>query len=167
MMLNTQIKLDLITYVEMLKMIERQKRFGLCVAGSKRLVKANAKHLEGYKTSSRIILMYWDANIAYGWAMSEPLPGSCSDLTIYNMTVISKKKTSKDKSKMLKFWSWYIFSWTFEVDIEFLEHLHDKFQKYPPSPESLTPTIEWFSGYQQEITWNHRRITQWVILWFR
>ena len=70
MMLNTQIKLDLITYVEMLKMIERQKRFGLCVAGSKRLVKANAKHLEGYKTSSRIILMYWDANIAYGWAMS-------------------------------------------------------------------------------------------------
>ena len=49
MLLQTKIKLDLITDLEMLAHIERQKRGGLCSAGSKRHVKkANNKYLQDY-----------------------------------------------------------------------------------------------------------------------
>ena len=41
MLLKTGIELDLITDLEMLKMVERAKRGGLCFVGSKRMVKAN------------------------------------------------------------------------------------------------------------------------------
>ena len=45
MLLQTKVKLDLITAVEMLSMIERQKRGGLCVVGSKRHDTANNKYI--------------------------------------------------------------------------------------------------------------------------
>ena len=37
-----------------------------------------------------------------------------------------------------------------EVDLEFPQHLHDKFEEFPPCPESLTPNMDWFSDYLKE-----------------
>ena len=75
MLLKTGIELDLITDLEMLKMVERAKRGGLCFVGSKRMVKANNKYLQDYNPNEdSTFIMYWDANNLYGWAMSQSLP---------------------------------------------------------------------------------------------
>ena len=75
MLLKTNIKLELVTDIEVLKMYENMKRGGLCFVGSKRHVKANNKYLENYddKQDSTYI-MYWDANNLYGFAMCQYLP---------------------------------------------------------------------------------------------
>ena len=48
MLLQTKVKFDLINDVDVLSMMERQKRGGLCFVGSKRYVKANNKYLPAY-----------------------------------------------------------------------------------------------------------------------
>ena len=63
MILKTDIELDLITYIEMLQMVERQRRGGLCYVGSKRHVKANNKYLDDFKPEEYSnYIMYWDDN---------------------------------------------------------------------------------------------------------
>ncbi|MFM7985283.1 MAG: hypothetical protein ACKPKO_38790 [Candidatus Fonsibacter sp.] len=75
---KTDIELDLITDIEMLQMVERQKRGGLSYVGSKRHVKANNKYVDDFKPEEDSnYIMYWDANNLYGWAMSEYLPYGC------------------------------------------------------------------------------------------
>ena len=46
MLLMTNIELDLITDLEMLEMIEKMKRGGLCFVGSQRHVEANNHYLD-------------------------------------------------------------------------------------------------------------------------
>ena len=75
MILKTDIELDLITYIEMLQMVERQRRGGLCYVGSKRHVKANNKYLDDFKPEEYSnYIMYWDAETRYGWPMTQSLP---------------------------------------------------------------------------------------------
>ena len=75
MLLKTEIELDLIMDLEMLEMIEKMKRGGLCFVGSKRHVKANNHYLEDFdETKPENYLMYWDANNLYGHAMRQVLP---------------------------------------------------------------------------------------------
>ena len=75
MLLMTNIKLELITDIEVLKMYEHMKRGGLCLVGSKRHVNANNKYLENYDdTQDSTYIMYWDANNLYGFAMCQYLP---------------------------------------------------------------------------------------------
>jgi hypothetical protein len=63
MLLKTGIQLELITDLEILDMIERHKRGGLCFVGSKRYVEANNKYLDNYdKSKPSNFIMYWDAN---------------------------------------------------------------------------------------------------------
>ena len=74
MLLKTDIELDLIMDLEMLEMIEKMKRGGLCFVGSKRHVKANNHYLEDYdKTQPENYLLYEDANNLYAWAMRQLL----------------------------------------------------------------------------------------------
>lgn len=75
MLLQTKVELELINNVDMLSMIEKQKRGGLCDVGSKRHVQANNKYIEDYKPAEDSnYLVYWDANNLYGWAMSQNVP---------------------------------------------------------------------------------------------
>ena len=56
-------------------MVERMKRGGLCMVGSKRHVKANNEYIADYNPNKKSnYILYLDANNLYGWAMSQLLP---------------------------------------------------------------------------------------------
>ena len=74
-MVKTRLKLELLHDLDMLNMIEKMKRGGLCFVGSRRYVKANSQHMPDY-AENRIskYIIYQDANNLYGCSMSEYLP---------------------------------------------------------------------------------------------
>ena len=58
----------------MLLMVEKGIRGGICHA-SDRYAKANNRYMKNYdKNIESSYLMYLDANILYGWGMSQKLP---------------------------------------------------------------------------------------------
>ena len=69
-----KIKLDLLTDVDMLLMVEKGIRGGICHA-IYRYAKANNKHMKNYKKDKEeSFLQHLDDNNLYGWAMSQKLP---------------------------------------------------------------------------------------------
>ena len=75
MLIMTDINMKLLYDIDMLNMIEKMKRGGLCFVGSKRYVKANNQHLPDYdpKQPSNYI-WYGDVNNLFGCSMFEYLP---------------------------------------------------------------------------------------------
>jgi len=141
MLLKTGIKLDLITDIKMLDMVERMKRGGLCFVGSKRHVKANNKYLSDYdKSKPSNYLMYWDANNLYGKSMTMPLP--YGNLKFDTDITIDEILATPDDSETGYF---------VECDLRFPKEIHDKIKEYPPCPENLAPKLDWFSKAQVEI----------------
>ena len=116
MLLKTDIKLDLVTDLKMLDMIEKQKRGGLCFVGSKRHVKANNKYLDSFDDSKPSnYLMYWDANNLYGWAMSQYLPSK--HLRFVDDITINEILETPDEHHT---------GYIVEVDLRFPKEIHDK-----------------------------------------
>ena len=71
---KTEVKLELLTDVDILLMIEKRIRVGICHA-IHRNAKANNKYMKNYdENEESSFLEYLDANNLYGLAMSEPLP---------------------------------------------------------------------------------------------
>ena len=71
---KTGVKLELITDHDMLLMIEKGIKSGICQA-IHRYAKANNKYLKNYdKNIESSYIEYLDANNLYGWAMSHKLP---------------------------------------------------------------------------------------------
>ena len=69
-----KVELELITNVEMLLMIEKGIRGGMCHA-IYRYAEANNKFMKDYnKDEEESFLQYNNANNLYGWAMSQKLP---------------------------------------------------------------------------------------------
>ena len=69
-----KVQLDLLTDVDMLLMVEKGIRGGICHAIHS-YVKANNKYLKDYdKNKESSYLKYWDVNNLYRWAMSLKLP---------------------------------------------------------------------------------------------
>ena len=120
---ETDVELELITYVDMLLMIEKGIRGGICLA-ILRYSKANNKYLKDYnKDEEESFLQYNDANNLYGWGMSEPLPVNgfdwMKDLSKIDEDFI--KYYDKDSDKM----------YTLEVDVEYSKNLHDLHSDLP------------------------------------
>ena len=68
------VKLELLTDIDVLLMVEKGIRGGICHA-IHRYAKANNKYLENYDKSIELsYFMYLHANNLYGWGMSQKLP---------------------------------------------------------------------------------------------
>ena len=66
---NTEVKLKLLTDIDMLLMVEKGIKGGICHA-IHQYAKANNKYMLDYdKNKESSYLKYWDVNNLYGWAM--------------------------------------------------------------------------------------------------
>ena len=126
MLKMTNIKLELITNVDMFQFIERGMRGGASYIAN-RYGKANTKYMEEYdKESPSKYVMYLDAKNLYGWAMSQYLPtGNLSWMTDKEINKIDLGKYKVDGKKGL----------IPEVDLEYPRELHDLHNDYPVAPE--------------------------------
>ena len=71
---KTRVKLELLTDIDMLLIVEKGIRDGICHSVHK-YAKANNKYMKNYdKDKESSYLEYLDANNLYAWAMSKKLP---------------------------------------------------------------------------------------------
>ena len=71
---KTEVKLDLLNDINMLLMVEKGIRGGICHAIHQH-AEANNKYMKNYdKNKESPYLKYWDVNNLYGWVMSQKLP---------------------------------------------------------------------------------------------
>ena len=138
MLKMTNIKLELMTDIDMFQFIEKGLRGGISYIAN-RYGKANNKYIKSYdeKAPSKYI-MYLDANNLYGWAMNQHLPnGGFRWLTENQMNKINLVKYKKHSKKGL----------ILEVDLKYPEELHDRHKDYPLGPEKVKVTENMLSDY--------------------
>ena len=142
MLKMTNIKLELMTDIDMFQFIEKGMRGGISYIAN-RYGKANNKYMREYdeKAPSKYI-MYLDANNLYGWAMSQYLPtGGFKWLTEKQINKINLAKYNEDSNKGL----------ILEVDLEYPKELHDLHNDYPLGPEKVKVTDKMLSEYCKNI----------------
>ena len=106
-----------------------------------RHVMANNKYIAEFDiTQPSFCLMYWDMNNQYGHGMSQHLP--CKFMRWDKTVTLNKIFETTDNSPK---------GYIVEVNLEFSQHLHIKFDEYPPTPESLDLNTEWYNEFQREI----------------
>lgn len=130
MMKETKCKLELLTDIDMLLMIESGVRGGLTQSVT-RNVKANHKYLKDYNPNQEsIYLGYFDANNLYGWAMSNPLPdGGFEWVNPENI----------DYEDILNIPQHGDTGYFFDCDVEYPETIHDHHYDLPFLPKSEIP----------------------------
>ena len=111
---HTGIKLELLTYPDMLLMFELGIRGGITQAVRKYAL-ANNKYMGDRldPKSESSYLQYLDTNNLYGWAMSQPLPTGGFKWVDVNPNKISELATRTDKGYVL------------EVDVSYPRELHN------------------------------------------
>ena len=142
MLKMTNIKLELMTDINMFLFIEKGMRGGISYI-SNRYGKANNKYMTSYdEKAPSSYIMYLDANNLYGWAMSQYLPtGGFRWMTQKQIDKIDlfKYKENSDKGLIL------------EVDLEYPKGLHDLHNDYPLGPETVKVTKNMLSDYCKKI----------------
>ena len=128
MLKMTDIKLELITDIDMFQFIEKGMRGGISYIAN-RYGKANNKYMKDYKKDEPSkYIMYLDANNLYGWAMSQYLPtGGFRWMTQKQIDKIDLNKYNEESKKGL----------ILEVDLKYPKDLHDLHNDYPLAPEKI------------------------------
>ena len=142
MLKMTDIKLELMTDIDMFQFIEKGLRGGISYIAN-RYGKANNKYMKDYNenTPSKYI-MYLDANNLYGWAMSQYLPtGGFKWMKQEHIDKLDLGKYKEDSKKGL----------ILEVDLEYPKELHDLHNDYPLGPEKVKVTEDMLSDYCKKI----------------
>ena len=109
---KTEVKLELLTNNDMLLMVEKGIRGGICHAIN-RYAKANNKYMKNYdEKEESSYIQYLDANNLYGLAMSQKLPVSGfkwkKDMSKFTEEFIKNYDEDSDKGYIL------------EVDVKYL-----------------------------------------------
>lgn len=142
MLKMTDIKLELMTDIDMFQFIEKGMRGGVSYIAH-RYGKANNKYMSDYnpKHPSKHII-YLDANNLYGYAMSQYLPtGNFKWLSQKKIDGLNLDKYEKESKKGL----------ILEVDLEYPEQLHDLHNSYPLAPEQIKVQKNMLSNYCKQI----------------
>ena len=140
MLKMTDIKLELITDIDMYQFIEKGLRGGTSYIAN-RYGKANNKYMKNYNENEPSkYIMYLDANNLYGWAMSKHLPtdGFKWKKNIENINLNNYTDESK-KGLIL------------EVDLEYPKELHDLHNDFPLAPEKIKVFKNMLSNYCKKI----------------
>ena len=125
----TNIKLELLSYVDMLLMVESGIRGGISMI-SNRYGEANNKYMKNFdKTKLSKFLMYLDANNLYGWAMTQKLP-------VHSFKWMTKEEIENIFNNQIV-QVWEKTPCILEVDLEYPEELHDLHNDYPLCPERV------------------------------
>ena len=143
MLKMTNIKLELMTDIDMFQFIEKGLRGGISYIAN-RYGKANNKYMKDYneKAPSKYI-MYLDANNLYGWAMSQYLPtGGFRWMTEKKINKIDLAKYKEDSDKGI----------ILEVDLKYPEELHNLHNDYPLAAEKIKVTDNMLSKYCKNIS---------------
>ena len=142
MLKMTNIKLELMTDIDMFQFIEKGMRGGVSYIAN-RYGNGNNKYMKEYdeKAPSKYI-MYLDANNLYGWAMSQYLPtGNFKRMTDKEISKIDLGKYKADGKKGL----------IPEVDLEYNKNLHELHNDYPVAPEKVKVSKNILSAYCKKI----------------
>ena len=142
MLKMTNIKLELMTDIDMFQFIEKGMRGGISYIAN-RYGKANNKYMREYdeKAPSKYI-MYLDANNLYGWAMSQYLPtGGFKWMTDKQINNIDLAKYNENSEKGL----------ILEVDLEYPKELHELHNDYPLAAERVCVNKDMLSEYCKKI----------------
>ena len=142
MLKMTNIKLELITDIDMYQFIEKGMRGGISYIAN-RHSKANNKYMKDYdETLSSKYIMYLDANNLYGWAMSQHLPtGKFKWLTQKQIDETNLAKYDEKSKKGL----------ILEVDLEYPKELHNLHNDYPLASEKVKVSRDMLSNYCKSI----------------
>ena len=126
---KTIVKLDLLTNIDMLLMVEKGIRGGI-YHSIYRYAIANNKYMKNYdKNKESSYIQYWDVNNLYGRAMSQKLP-------VHNFEWI--KDTSQFSEDFKKNYNEESDEGYFlEVDVQYLEKIHELHNDLPFLPERM------------------------------
>ena len=142
MLKMTDIKLQLITDIDMYQFVEKGLRGGTSYIAN-RYGKANNKYMKNYNDKEPTqYIMYLDANNLYGWAMSQYLPtGNFKWLSQKQIEKTNLNEYTENSKKGL----------LLEVDLEYPHELHDLHNDYPLGPEKIKITKDELSDYCNKI----------------
>ena len=126
---KTKVKLDLLTDIDMLIMVEQGIREGICPS-IYRYAKVNNKYMKDYdKNKESSYIQDWDVNNSYGWAMSPKHPVNnfewIRDTSQFNEDFIKNYNEESDEGYFV------------EVDVQYLEKLYELHNDLPFLPERM------------------------------
>jgi len=142
MLKMTDIKLELMSDIDMFQFIEKGMRGGTSYIAN-RFGVANNQYMKSFdKTKPSKYITYRDANNLYGWAMSQHLPtGGFKWMTQKQIDKLDLGKYTDDSKTGL----------ILEVGLEYPHELQDLHNDFPLAPEQVKVTENMLSEYCRQI----------------